>query len=87
VALVYNPSYSGGRDQDYHSLKPVRANSLQDPILKNLSQKNWAGAVAQGEGPEFKPRYCKKTKMIKNFICKYKLIKMCKNFICKLTII
>jgi hypothetical protein len=25
----------------------------------SLSQKNWAGGVAQGEGPEFKPQYCK----------------------------
>jgi hypothetical protein len=23
VAHIYNPSYSGGRDQDVHSLKPV----------------------------------------------------------------
>jgi hypothetical protein len=28
--------------------------------------KNWAGGVAQGEGPEFKPQYCKnKTKQSK----------------------
>jgi hypothetical protein len=26
---------------------------------KNLSQK-WTGKVAQGDGPEFKPQYCKK---------------------------
>jgi hypothetical protein len=31
----------------------------QDPILKkNLSQKR-AGGVAEAEGPEFKPQYCK----------------------------
>jgi hypothetical protein len=29
-----NPSYSGGRDQEDHGLKPALANSLQDPILK-----------------------------------------------------
>jgi hypothetical protein len=28
---VYNPSYSGGRDQEDHGLKPDRANSSQDP--------------------------------------------------------
>jgi hypothetical protein len=28
---------------------------LQDPISKNPSQKNKAGGLAQGEGPEFKP--------------------------------
>jgi hypothetical protein len=35
-------------------------------VLKTLSQKKLsqkrAGGVAQGEGPEFKPQYCKKTK-------------------------
>jgi hypothetical protein len=30
----------------------------RDPVLKNPSQKR-AGGVAQGEGPEFKPQYCK----------------------------
>jgi hypothetical protein len=34
VAHVCNPSYSGGRDQEVHSLKPVWANSLR-PYLKN----------------------------------------------------
>jgi hypothetical protein len=34
VAHIYNPSYSGGRDQDVHSLKPVWANSSQNPISK-----------------------------------------------------
>jgi hypothetical protein len=29
-----NPSYSGGRDQEVHSLKPVQANSSWDSILK-----------------------------------------------------
>jgi hypothetical protein len=32
------------------------ANSLQDHILKNSSQKR-AGGVAQGVGSEFKPQY------------------------------
>jgi hypothetical protein len=35
-------------------------------VCKTLSQKtfhkNRAGGVAQGEGPEFKPKYCKKKK-------------------------
>jgi hypothetical protein len=35
---------------------------LWDTILKNPSQKNRVGGVAQGEGPEFKPQYCKKKK-------------------------
>jgi hypothetical protein len=29
-----NPSYSEGRDQEDHSLKPAWANSFQDPISK-----------------------------------------------------
>jgi hypothetical protein len=39
VAHVCNPSYSGGRDQEDHGFKPAQANSSQDPILKNPSQK------------------------------------------------
>jgi hypothetical protein len=39
VAHTCNPSYSGGRDQENRSLKPVQAKSSQDPILKNPSQK------------------------------------------------
>jgi hypothetical protein len=38
VAHICNPSYSGGRHQEDHGLKPAWANSSRDPILKNLSQ-------------------------------------------------
>jgi hypothetical protein len=39
--------YSGGRDQEDGSLKPVRANSLQDLISKKKkNHKNRAGGVA-----------------------------------------
>jgi hypothetical protein len=31
---TYNPSYSGGRDQEDHGLKPALANSSRDPISK-----------------------------------------------------
>jgi hypothetical protein len=46
VAHACNPSYSGGRDQEDHGLKPAKANSLQDPIVKNPSQKKgwWSGS-------------------------------------------
>jgi hypothetical protein len=57
VAHAYNPSYSGGRNQEDCSLKLARANSSQDPISKNPLQKYRTGGVAQGEGPEFKPQY------------------------------
>jgi hypothetical protein len=32
------------------------------PYLKKIFHKNKAGGVAQGEGPEFKPQYCKNKK-------------------------
>jgi hypothetical protein len=61
VAHAYNPSYSGGRDQEDRVLKPVWANWFMRPYLKkNPSQKNRGGGVVQGEGPEFKPQYAKK---------------------------
>jgi hypothetical protein len=60
VANVYNPSYTGGRDQEDHCWNPVI-------VHQNLSQKNpsqtMAGGVAQGVGPEFKPQYCKKKRV------------------------
>jgi hypothetical protein len=39
VAHACNPSYSGGRDQENHGLKPAQAKSLQDPILKKNHHK------------------------------------------------
>jgi hypothetical protein len=49
-------------DQEDCGSKPAQANSSRDPISKNTQHKNRAGGVAQGEGPEFKPQYCKKKK-------------------------
>jgi hypothetical protein len=60
VAHAYNPCYTGGRDQEDHSLKPAQANSFRDPILKKTLHKKRAGGVPQGVGPEFKPQYRKK---------------------------
>jgi hypothetical protein len=34
VAHTCNPTYSGGRAQEYHSSKPAWANNSQDPISK-----------------------------------------------------
>jgi hypothetical protein len=39
VGYVYNPSYSGGRDQQNHGSKPAQAKCSQDPILKNNQHK------------------------------------------------
>jgi hypothetical protein len=60
MAHTCNPSYSGGRDQENHGLKPAPTNSLQDPISKKTITKKRAGVVVQGVGPELKPQYCKK---------------------------
>jgi hypothetical protein len=62
VAYAYNPSYSGGRDQEDYGSKAAWENSLPDPILKIPHHKKSAGGVAQGIGPEFKPQHHKKTK-------------------------
>jgi hypothetical protein len=56
VAQVCNPSYWEGRDQEDHGLKPTRANSLQDPILR-IANTERAGGVAHGVGLEFKLQY------------------------------
>jgi hypothetical protein len=55
VAHTYNPSYSGGRNQENHSSKPAQVNS-------ETLHKNRTGGVAQGEDPEFKPQCQKKKK-------------------------
>jgi hypothetical protein len=66
MAHAYDPSYSGGRDQEDHGSKPAWANSLWDPILKKPITKNRAGGVAQGEGPEFKSQYWEKKKKVES---------------------
>jgi hypothetical protein len=59
VAHAYNPSYSGGRDQEVRGLKPAQANVLSDPTSKKPITKR-AGGVADDVGPKFKPQYLKK---------------------------
>jgi hypothetical protein len=46
VAYTCNPSYSGGKDQEDHDLKPAWANSLWNPVLKipNLKEGWWSGS-------------------------------------------
>jgi hypothetical protein len=56
VAHTYNPSYSGGRDQEDHGLKPAGANSSQGPILKIQNTKRAGGVVQVVERlPSMKP--------------------------------
>jgi hypothetical protein len=46
-------------------LKPTpQANSSGNPISKNPITQNGWWSVAQGAGPEFKPRNCKKIQVI-----------------------
>jgi hypothetical protein len=53
VAHTYNSSYSGGRDQENHNLKPARQIVQETLSWKNPSQKR-VGGVAQSMSPEFK---------------------------------
>jgi hypothetical protein len=46
LAYIYNPCYSGSRDQEDRSSKPAWANSLRDPMSKYPTQEG-AGGVAQ----------------------------------------
>jgi hypothetical protein len=47
VAHAYNPSYSGGSDQEDHGSKPAWANSLWDPIsTKPITKKVEGGGEA-----------------------------------------
>jgi hypothetical protein len=62
VAHAYNPSYSGGRDQEDCGSKPASKQSIR-PYLKETKR---AVKVAQGEDSEFKPQYCKKKKKKKS---------------------
>jgi hypothetical protein len=39
VAHTYNPSYSGGRDQEDFSSKPAQANSSASPYLEKSHHK------------------------------------------------
>jgi hypothetical protein len=55
MAHTYNPSYSGGRDQEDHSLKPGQI------VCETLSRKTPSQKRA-GVAPEVKPQYRKKNK-------------------------
>jgi hypothetical protein len=46
VVQACNPSYSGGRDQEDHSLKPAGANSFREPFLKIANKLGWQSAFS-----------------------------------------
>jgi hypothetical protein len=51
VAHTYNPSYSGGGDQEDHALKPALANSFQDPSQKKKGLVEWLKVLALSSSP------------------------------------
>jgi hypothetical protein len=55
MAHACNLSYSGGRDQEDHSLKPAQANSSPDPISKKSFTKiglvEWLKVKALSSSP------------------------------------
>jgi hypothetical protein len=53
VAHAYNASYSGGKDQEDHSLKSPMGKQFSRPNLNENPAQKRASGVAQG--PEFKP--------------------------------
>jgi hypothetical protein len=73
VAHTSNPSYSGGRDQEDHSLKPARQiiqytkpqNKQKKKEKKNSKKKKKKRLVEWLRvGPEFKPQYRNNNKNI-----------------------
>jgi hypothetical protein len=62
VAHIYNPSYSGGREQEDFGSKPAQVpwQIVHETYLEKHPSQKRAGRVAQGESPEFKTQYHKK---------------------------
>jgi hypothetical protein len=62
VAHNCNPSYSGGRDQEDPSSKPVQGKSFTRSYLRKKKKKkkkpqNRVGVLTQSVGPEVKPQF------------------------------
>jgi hypothetical protein len=51
VAHACNPSYSGGKDQEDHSLRPAQANCSRDPHLQNKQRKNGLEVLLKRRAP------------------------------------
>jgi hypothetical protein len=60
VAHIFNPSYSGGRDQEDHVSKPVQANSFARPYLEKSFTKiglvEWLKVKALSSSPSTKKK-------------------------------
>jgi hypothetical protein len=57
VAHTCNPSYSGGRDQEDHSWKPVEANSSGDSLSKIPNTKQGWRSGSSGKNKKSAARY------------------------------
>jgi hypothetical protein len=62
VAHTCKPTYSGGRDQEGCDLRPTLGEIVWETLSQKYPSQKRACGLAQGEGPEFKPQYCKKKK-------------------------
>jgi hypothetical protein len=71
MAHAYNPSCSGGRDQEDYSSKPAWVNILGDPISKKPFTKKgwWSDSKCR---PEFKCHHQKKKKKKKKVLMYFK---------------
>jgi hypothetical protein len=58
MALVCNPSYSGGSDQKDCSLVSLSKIVQETLSQKKKKKKNHKIVLVQGVGPEFKSQYC-----------------------------
>jgi hypothetical protein len=76
VVQAYNPSYSGGRDQEDHSSKPAQANSSRDltlrkPITKKKKKKKrlveWLKVEALSSNPSTGKKEKEKRNTKQNF--------------------
>jgi hypothetical protein len=70
VAHAYNPSYSGGRDQEDRGLKPAGANSSRDLISGKKKKKCFTKKVwwsVSNCRPELKPQHQEKKSCFKMF--------------------
>jgi hypothetical protein len=51
MAHTYNPSYSGGKDQEDCSLKPAQANGSRNSILRNTPPNKGWHSGSSGRAP------------------------------------
>jgi hypothetical protein len=65
VDQAYNPSYSGGRDQEDHNLKLAQAKQFSRPYLKKNHHKVVLMEWFKVKVLSLNPQYCKKQNKMK----------------------